>query len=207
MSVNCTYTLTLVTDQEKGGVETYTYNDLNELNNILKSLRESNKEISGYYESSGDYRFSKNIVEDNISLIEEINTKNKEALRKLKPISEIIGEEDTGESYKDGYIPVEDFVLDQLSKPTERYNEQAWENKYREELSRQYANLPEDERNATVDELVNKKKKFNENMRRLGKGIHQIVYYCFYTPYTSRNKNTEVDQIRENIRNLNSKAI
>ena len=114
MSVNCTYTLTLVTDQEKGGVETYTYNDLNELNNILKSLRESNKEISGYYESSGDYRFSKNIVEDNISLIEEINTKNKEALRKLKPISEIIGEEDTGESYKDGYIPVEDFVLDQL---------------------------------------------------------------------------------------------
>ena len=133
MSLNCTYKLTLVTDQEKGGVETYTYNDLNELNNILKNLRESNKEISGYYESSGDYRFSKNIVEDNVSLIEEINTKNKEALRKLKPISEVIGEEDTGESYKDGYIPVEDFVLDQLSKPTERYNEQAWENKYREE--------------------------------------------------------------------------
>ena len=64
MSVNCTYTLTLVTDQEKGGVETHTYNDLNELNNALKNLRESNKEISGYYESGGDYRFSKNIVED-----------------------------------------------------------------------------------------------------------------------------------------------
>ena len=43
MSVNCTYTLTLVTDQEKGGVETYTYNDLNELNNSFKNLRESNK--------------------------------------------------------------------------------------------------------------------------------------------------------------------
>lgn len=205
--VNCTYKLTLVTDKEKGGVESYNYGSIEELNTDLKKFIKSNKEISGYYESSGDYRFSKNIVEDNVSLIEEINSKNKEALRKLKPVSEIIGDEDTGESYKDGYIPVEDFVLDQLSKPTEKYNEQAWENKYREELAKQYANLSEEERKATIDELVNKKKKFNENMRKLGKGIHQIVYYCFYTPYTSRNKSTEVDQIRENVRNLNSKAI
>ena len=43
MSVNCTYTLTLVTDQEKGGVETYTYNDLKKGNYCAYTTRNFTK--------------------------------------------------------------------------------------------------------------------------------------------------------------------
>ena len=77
----------------------------------------SEEELENYIQNNydldsiGDYRFSKNLAEDAVKILSNVNKRNQEALHDIKN-KYYSSTEDEVETYKDGYTAASEFVND-----------------------------------------------------------------------------------------------
>ena len=153
-----------------------------------------------------DFRFSKNLVSDNVKLLEDTNERNKEALAAMKVTPSKYEAEESEESYTDGSMGILDFIKSShITKSSMQFNIENWERSERTRLEDDYRDLPEQERIQTIDKKIQEKKDQFDQIRKLGKGIHQIAEDVFIEAHLDYS--TYPDEIRKKINDENSPNI
>lgn len=104
-------------------------------------------------ETAEDYRFSKDLTAENIAIINKVNNKNQEHLKKLRTKISKYDSDEFDDVYDDNSIGVLEFIKTQgLTDKSEQFNLENWERAYRKTLESDYRQLPEEERKAIIEE-------------------------------------------------------
>lgn len=167
----------------------------------------SEEELENYIQNNydldsiGDYRFSKNLAEDAVKILSNVNKRNQEALHDIKN-KYYSSTEDEVETYKDGYTAASEFVNDNLVRKSERYNDEKYFNtlreKFRNDLASSFPNI--EEREKEVERLINEERQRMDDIRRAGKGLHNFCENLFY-PDVHRISNKYITDRRTYLKN------
>lgn len=168
-----------------------------ELNEYIK-----NNSDAFNLEGASDFRFSKDLLKENIDIIEQVKDKNSKILSKAKESSKYDREEES-EEYSDGYIGILDFIVNNgVTKSSMQFNEKNWEESLRKDLTSSYNNLSEEERNKIIDKRIQDEKDRFEQLRKMGKGIHKIAEDVFIKGFLDYS--TYPSEVRKTINGWNS---
>lgn len=182
-------------------------NKFNSEEELDKYIRENN-----LHESIGDFKFSRkeDLAKRNVEALTEMREKNSMRLKELgdsNKMKELLeDEEDTNMTFTDNHISVLDFVIDNISENKQKFNQADWESKIVEKLRRDYNKLPEKELNEKIQEELTKQRNRIEHIRKIGKGVHAVVYSALNKDIKSLGRNF-VDIVRQQVRDYNSKNI
>lgn len=157
-------------------------------------------------ETAEDYRFSKDLTAENIAIINKVNNKNQEHLKKLRTKISKYDSDEFDDVYDDNSIGVLEFIKTQgLTDKSEQFNLENWERAYRRTLESDYRQLPEEERKAIIEEKVNSEKLRFDQIRKVGKGLHKIAYDVFMNPFLDYSKYPK--EVRRKIAEFGSENI
>ena len=182
-------------------------NKFNSEEELDKYIRENN-----LHKSIGDFKFSRkeDLAKRNVEALTEMREKNSMRLKELgdsNKMKELLeDEEDTNMTFTDNHISVLDFVIDNISENKQKFNQADWESKIVEKLRRDYNKLPEKELNEKIQEELTKQRNRIEHIRKIGKGVHAVVYSALNKDIKSLGRNF-VDIVRQQVRDYNSKNI
>ena len=134
---NCTFVL-------EGNVK---FNSEKELDTYIKENKDKYE-----LDSREDFRFSNDIVADNVDILSKLKKDQKEEIAKKSNI--ILDPEEDVETYTDGSIGVLEFIKDNniTSKKAAPYNETDRFNNVRKQLENEFRDYPEDQRKALIEE-------------------------------------------------------
>lgn len=166
----------------------------------------------------GDFRFSKDPIQDNINKIIDINKKNHEALEKHKAKEKEGGNpdgyEEFDDSYSDDYISALTFNKDTIEEGSKTaFNLKGWISNKRKELESQYSSeyTNKEERDAKIQETLNSIQDNWEGLRKVGKGLHLMAEKIFMTSsdgvFNTRVNSSFIKRFKEDVMNKNSKNI
>ena len=162
----------------EGSIE---FNSEEELDTYIKENKDKYK-----LDSKEDFRFSNDIVQDNIDILSKFKIEQQqEILNKTKKSNIILDPEEETETYTDGSIGVLEFIRDNniTSKRAAPYNETDRFNNVRKQLESEFRDYPEDQRKALIEERIKDIKNSDDNIRRIGKGIHNIAEGVFINAF------------------------
>ena len=165
---NCTFVL-------EGNIK---FNSEKELDTYIKENKDKYE-----LDSREDFRFSNDIVADNVDILSKLKKDQKEEIAKKSNI--ILDPEEDIETYTDGSIGVLEFIKDNniTSKKAAPYNETDRFNNVRKQLENEFRDYPEDQRKTLIEERIKNIKDSDDNIRRIGKGIHNIAEGVFVNAF------------------------